>query len=302
MLSAIAALAALFLLSWTLRRRSKLPRRQLAAEVVVMAALALVAALGSPDSLALHKLLGKLLMPIALIWIALLAVAWLRSYRGDVRGASLAFALFVALGVFCNEYLAEVGLRAIERRFTEDPMSVAAEEEPFDAVIVLGGGVKRGPVEGSYELGPPGDRVALAVRLYHAGRASSFVTSGSPIEGFGKRFDSVDATTTIMSQMGVPKEAIVPVRGARNTKEEAKLIAELARERGWTRVGLISSAWHLRRATRLFERAGVDATPLAADHRGDPVYHGVITVIPSGGGAYLWHALCWELLGAALGR
>jgi uncharacterized SAM-binding protein YcdF (DUF218 family) len=302
MVSAVAALAALFLLSWTLRRRRTLARRRQAAELGAVAALAMVAAAAGPSSLALHKLAGRLLMPIALIWLALLAMAWVRSYRGDVRGAAFSFALFVALGVFCNEYLAEMGLRALEQRFTRDPLVVAAEEERFDAIIVLGGGVKRGPVEGTYELGPPGDRVALAVRLYHAGRVSQLVTSGSPIEGAGKPFDSVDATTVLMSQMGVPADAIVPVRGARNTAEEAELIAELARERGWKRVGLISSAWHLRRATRLFERAGIEPTPLAADHRGDPVWNGAVTVIPSGGGAYLWHACAWEVLGAAVGR
>jgi len=67
-------------------------------------------------------------------------------------------------------------------------------------------------------------------------------------------------------------------------------------------VGLLTSAWHLRRAEGLFRGAGVDVVPLAADHVGPPTWDGLYSVVPVGMGAWLQQRAAWEWLGAAVGR
>jgi uncharacterized SAM-binding protein YcdF (DUF218 family) len=51
-----------------------------------------------------------------------------------------------------------------------------------------------------------------------------------------------------------PVEVVGPVR---NTHDEAVAVSELARQRGWGQVILVTHPWHMRRAAAAFEKAGV---------------------------------------------
>ena len=91
------------------------------------------------------------------------------------------------------------------------------------------------------------------------------------------------------------------VEGARTTSEEAELIAPIVQERGWRRVGLLSSAVHLGRALPWFEAEGLSPEPIAADVRRDPVrWDGLYSLVPKGPAAADLHAVVWELVGRAV--
>jgi uncharacterized SAM-binding protein YcdF (DUF218 family) len=57
---------------------------------------------------------------------------------------------------------------------------------------------------------------------------------------------------------GVPDELILRERRSRDTHENAIYAARILRERNIRRVVLVSCSWHVPRAKRLFERAGLD--------------------------------------------
>jgi uncharacterized SAM-binding protein YcdF (DUF218 family) len=177
------------------------------------------------------------------------------------------------------------------------------DEAPLEAVIVLGGGTSSTPW-GAAQAGESGDRVLLAARLYHRGQTPILVTSGSPIVGYLDGHDSVEATAEIWRDLGIPEEAIVRVPGARNTREEARVHAALIRERGWSRVGLVSSAVHFPRAMGLFNAEGVTPVPLPADFRGTHRlrFPELYDLIPAAGSLALLERAGWERLGAAVGR
>ena len=42
--------------------------------------------------------------------------------------------------------------------------------------------------------------------------------------------------------------------------------------------------------------------PLAADHRGEPTWEGIYSLIPIGNAAWMQQKAVWEFLGAATGR
>ena len=98
--------------------------------------------------------------------------------------------------------------------------------------------------------------------------------------------------------MGVPADAIVQLAGPRNTTEEMAALADAARARGWARVGLVTSAWHLRRTVRHARAAGLDFVPLPADYRGRVPVVNLASALPSGHGFYLVRVALWEHLGA----
>jgi uncharacterized SAM-binding protein YcdF (DUF218 family) len=283
------------------RHQTSVRHRAIAAGLIAIALG--VAVVTAPTGLVLQKCLGKLAMPLGLLWMALFAVAlvfWHRRAisRAAIMPAAFAAAAWLALTCVANPYLADLALASLEEDFaTIDPFA----EGPFDVVVVLGGGTSSTP-RGGDQLGSSGDRVALAARLYHRGRTPLLATSGTPIAGFGSMHDSVAATAGLWTDLGVDDAAILRVDGARNTREEAAAYAELVRARGFERVGLVTSALHLPRALRSFEREGVEVTPLPADFRGRPEWGGLATLIPDGTAAEGLSRATWEWVGAAVGR
>ena len=79
----------------------------------------------------------------------------------------------------------------------------------FDAVWVLGGASTRTVREP--ELSPAGDRVLLAVRLWHAGKARLLVASGVAPDGHGGLWDGGRETGALWRAVGVPGQAILVV-------------------------------------------------------------------------------------------
>ncbi len=256
------------------------------------------AAASAPGWLVLTKCVGRALMPLALLWLVLLAATLGAAIVGDRRAMWRRGALALAVQVLGNEPLGEWLCAQLEEPYRDDPFV----EAPFDAVVVLGGGASMAPHPG-YELGPSGDRILLGARLYFAGLTPTLVTTGNSTPGLTELpLDSTAATTRMWRDLGIPADAIVPVEGAVITSHEAKGVAALVRARGWRRVGLVTSAWHMRRALGLFRREGVDVVPLAADHRGTPEWRGLFSVIPVGTGAWLQQKAAWEFVGALAGR
>jgi uncharacterized SAM-binding protein YcdF (DUF218 family) len=301
MVTFVAGLVALVLCgrAWHLRTSSSTQARRLAvAGAGAIVVLGIAAVVGESNWLIVSKSIGRLLMPLGLLWLVLLAAAVRAASVGDRRGALRAGAVALAVQVLGNEPLGEALCALLERPYRDDPFAQGS----FDAVVVLGGGAALAPHPG-YELGLAGDRIYLGARLWAAGQTRLLVTTGVSTPGLGTEpLDSTVATTRLWRDLGIPDEVIVPVTGAAITSQESQGVAALIRERGWRRVGLVTSAWHMRRALGLFRRAGVDVVPLAADHRGDVEWKGFFSVIPVGAGAWLQQKAWWELVGAAVGR
>ncbi len=174
--------------------------------------------------------------------------------------------------------------------------------QPFDAVCVLGGGTEVSEADGP-ALSTGGDRIAVAARLWHAGKAKVLVLSGSSISGMERERDLAEESATILRGLGVDPRAIVQVPpGAVNTTQEIAAYSVAVREHGWTRVGLVSSAWHLPRALRLCKAAQLEVVPLGADRRGRFRGWSLYWLIPQEHGFDRVQRACWEYLGMIVGR
>ncbi|MFK7986664.1 MAG: YdcF family protein [Sandaracinaceae bacterium] len=265
---------------------------------LVLFGLALAVALG-PRGYLLSKSLGRMMMPLGLVWLGVFVAMAVTAWRRHRAAFGFAF-VFVLLTAAGNEPLAHAAYAHLEGPHGW-ARPLRASGPPFDAVIVLGGGTAD-TQRGEPQLGGSGDRVMLGARLYHAGRTARLLTSGDPIAGLGTH-DAGRATHAIWRSLQVPEDAIEIVPGARTTSEEARVHAARVREAGWRRVGLVSSAFHLPRALARFEEQGLHPTPLPADVRGARgQWRGFYDVIPVGSGASGLHQVAWEHLGRAMGR
>jgi uncharacterized SAM-binding protein YcdF (DUF218 family) len=144
----------------------------------------------------------------------------------------------------------------------EDPLARA------DAIFVFAGTRVERPLE--------------AADLYLAGYAQNIVLTRAAAEQAATELarqrgielpSELDAAQAVLLGVGVPSRAlIVPARIHDNTGEEAATLRELALARGWRRVIVVSSKYHLRRVALASRRAvrGTDVQIIVRGTRYDP--------------------------------
>lgn len=272
------------------------PRRRLAlgASVVSLGSAVAFLAFGGFEA---RKVAAHLLMPAGAVWVALFALTALDARRRRWRRGALSLCAFLLYTAAGSVPLGYVLVRGLEAEVPAPPERATA----FDAAFVLGGGVGVSPA-GEPELGAAGDRLRLAAELWREGRAETLVASGFSPPPFGLG-DLAALTREIWVDAGVPRRAIVELSDPTDTRSEIRAYVELARARGWRRLALVSSAWHLPRALELAREAGLEVVPFAADHRAArPPQPSALWAIPQRGGFELTHIWAWERLGRALGR
>ncbi len=301
MLSTLLFVAALVLalVAAGLHERAGRWRRPLRPLLHLLAPVAAAASIATaPNVSIIEKLLTALVVPAGALWAATYALTWWLYLRQRRRQTAVALAAWCALSLAGNVWIGQAMLA-----WLEDGYMPAPPDARFDAVMVLGGGSDITPW-GAPQLGNAGDRLRVGAELFTSGRTSILVSSGSSIADLSRHEvrNLASETAALWQQMGVPVDAIVQVPGPINTSEEVAALSALVRERGWRRVGLVSSGSHLRRAMRLAEENGLRATPIPADVRGELQPASIVGIVPSGPGFYAVQVASKELAAGLVGR
>ena len=143
-----------------------------------------------------------------------------------------------------------------------------------DAVVLLGGGIAKNEEMEYPEMFDGADRVWHAARLLNAGKAPVVVVSGT---------NDLHSTVPLLMDLGVRRDAIVVDNESRNTYENSRFTERLLLERtggqaapgvARPRILLVTSAWHMPRASGNFAKTSLDVVPAACDFSTFNVYHG----------------------------
>jgi uncharacterized SAM-binding protein YcdF (DUF218 family)/glycosyltransferase involved in cell wall biosynthesis len=140
------------------------------------------------------------------------------------------------------------------------PLRMEHSPHTADAIVVFAGGVgESGKAGGGVQ-----ERVARAVELYHAGHAPAIVFSS----GYVFTLREAEVMKAIAVANGVPDHAIVLEERAANTHENVVNTNRILAERGWRSILLVSSPYHMRRATMSWRKSApsiaVTPTPSAS--------------------------------------
>ena len=247
----------------------------------------------------LQKCVALLLLPAGLVWIGLAVltiVAWRRTQRALAITAGILWLLHALAG---NVWLGAALMGSLEAQV---PVTDLTASPPLEAVFTLGGGTEM-DVTGAARVGSGGDRVVTAARLWYQGRTKRLVASGCTIPGTDTPRDLGQETAALWRGLGIPDTAIeVLPPGPINTTQEIAAYRIAIAAHGWTRVGLVSSGWHLPRAIALCRSAGISMIPIAADRRGRQPGWTPLYLIPQERGFVNVHLACWEYLGRLIGR
>lgn len=249
-----------------------------------------------------EKLVTALAMPASLVWLLLL-VAVLAARRAGRRDLVLAAAIpWTALTLLGNGMVAGTLASSLEEPFRHiQPL----ESEPFDKIILLGGGTSVGG-NGRIQANTAGDRILLTAQMYHAGLTETIICSGHRIVELNPDgSDPAQQAHEILMSLGVPEEAIQMQEG-RNTSEELRQLANAVADSS-PRLGLVTSAWHLPRAMRLASRQNLSVEPLPADFITGPPSHMttgsiILSCVPQDGALWTNAKVLKEYLGMLVGR
>jgi uncharacterized SAM-binding protein YcdF (DUF218 family) len=212
------------------------------------------------DTFVSLKFLAQLALPpaslaVGLVVAAVLALVGLRRLARLVVVLAIAELLLLSLRPVADVLTATL----------QDQTRAEAKAAPaccYDAIVVLGGGI--GPAEPPHipdpHLTDSADRIWHAARLYHLGLAPRIIVSGGG--GADTGMSEADAMRLFLTDLGVPKEAIVNEGESLNTIENIRYVRKLVKE---GRVALVTSASHMPRALRLARLAGLNVAAFPTD-------------------------------------
>lgn len=258
-----------------------------------------------PFDLALFKpVLTALIMPPA-VGLLVLGLGWYMRRRLPVVGT-----LVMTVGLAGSWIMSCSGFAVALSRGTlpyvapilPDQIKTTLADQRVQAIIVIGGGMEMA----SREYGPPQPNDFTISRMHYGLVLAK--TSGLPL-GFsgGTGHASSTATSTEaaavqrwLAQLGLPAPRWLEGR-SRDTRENASMLAPLLAKDQIQRIALVTNAWHMPRAKRAFEAAGLTVLPAPMDYI-EPKHDLLLEWLPSAEGVRQTRHVLRELLGSAMGQ
>ena len=218
----------------------------------------------------LHKILPLLVSPIIIV-IFLLILGILK------KSKKISFAAILILIFSSLPFISKKLTYYLEKDYS--PILVS-DINKADAIVVLGGmiGVIKTKNGYTYEFGDAIDRFFSVIDLFKNKKANFLVFTrgqlpwsvGIPEGEYLKK--AID--------FGIPDENIILTEKVQNTDEEAKEIKKLFPDKN-TRIILVTSAYHMTRAEKVFKAADLNITAYPVDFKKNSRNFTVMDLIPS---------------------
>ncbi len=208
----------------------------------------------------LSKLVTELSKPIVAIFLFLgLGVFW-RKKKWGKRFLWISVVLFL---LFTNPFF--FGCVA---RFWEGKPPKIEEIERHDFLVLLGGFTQQGKQTGNrFFISERGNRLMGALELMNEGKADKLLISGGSGTLWKTETPEADYVANFLVRTGIPDSLIIRENQSVNTFENGLFTAKWLKENHpEASVILVTSAFHMPRAKRVFEKQGVKVSPFAVDH------------------------------------
>ncbi len=206
----------------------------------------------------LSKTGGRLIEPIGLIWLVLLIACVRALIKKEKRQALFNGSLALFITIVGSTKLPAYLLATLEKPYAVENLGALPE---CDAVVLLGGGhsyVSNAPF--NIELHNAADRIVTAAELLRLGKGRALIIGGG--HGEAALLKKWLKTWKLFDQ------PIYELNTNLHTRDEATNTAALAKDLGWEKIILVTSAWHMHRSEVLFKKVGLEVVPVGADFVG----------------------------------
>lgn len=221
----------------------------------------------------LHKLLPILASPLFLILVLAVLGLFLRR-----RWINVLIVLVLLIGA--NPHIASKSRALLDGGYTYVPVETV---EPVDAVIVLSGmlhAVEAADGTLHYERNGSIDRFEKGLEYIQKDKAETLILTRGFLPWSKGRPEGEELKEMAVNR-GIPASKIILTEIAQNTDQEAQAIAQLLQED--QTAALVTSAFHMPRALRVFEARGLAVVPHAVDISGNGSNFTPMDILPTAG-------------------
>ena len=222
----------------------------------------------------LHKILPLIASPLFLIIFLIILGTIFKSKKITLFGVVIL--IFCSLPIISNKLI-----HYLEKDYT---LQDASAINNADAIVVLSGMLKTIKVDDKlkYEFGGAVDRILSGIDLFKNNKASLLIlTKGQLPWSLG--IPEGEYLKEFAIKFGVPKKSILLTDNVQNTDQEAKSVKKLLNSND-VKVILITSAFHMPRAKKVFEAANIKVIPFAVDFINSPQKLTFMSFVPSANG------------------
>ena len=235
----------------------------------------------------LHKMLPTFVLPIMLFIIVILL--GLIKNKKKLIYISIGVLYIISTPIFSNNFF-----KLVEGSEYRKPISAI---DSADAIVVLSGMLEINEVGDStyVEWGDP-DRFFGGIALFKAGKAQRLVFTGGKMPWDKAKKTEGEVLKEYAISNGIQPEKIFVTKYVENTADEATAVKELISPS--KRIMLVTSAYHMYRAKRLFEKQGFDVIAYKVDYKANRnKKNTIIYFLPSANNLELTEISIREILG-----
>lgn len=218
-----------------------------------------------------HKIIPLLVSPLFITIILLFFGAMFKKNRAIYAGVSIL--IICSLPIFSNKLILY-----LERGYIRSSESSIGKA---DGIVVLSGMVRtiKGDSGLVYEWNEASDRIFSGINLMNKGKAPLLILTGGKLPwSIGK--PEGEHLNEIAILQGISADKIQVTEDVQNTDQEAKAIAKLLNQID-PKIILVTSAFHMPRAQKVFEAAGFTVSPFPVDFLTSADRMSLIDLIPS---------------------
>lgn len=230
----------------------------------------------------LKKFITSLILPPGILIIIFLIISFVEKKRKFIRFFAFFSALFIYL--ISIEPVKDLILYPLEKVKTSEDLNA-------DAIVVLGGGT----YSSGFLKEDTMNRLLGGYLVYKKTKLPLILSGGAAEE---KLSDS-RAMAEILKKIGVEENKIIEESRSRNTSENAVYTAQICKQKGFKKIILVTSAYHMKRAMKNFKKTGLQVLPYPADFKKNGHYS-FYSFLPNSGNFNLTSKLIREYIALSL--
>jgi len=219
----------------------------------------------------IHKFFPLIVSPLFFVLVIILIGTFLKSKKISLFG--LLVLIFCSLPIISNKLTFY-----LEKDYSMRNISSVSKA---DAIVVLSGMIKviKKNKNLDYEFNDAIDRILSGINLFKENKAPLLILTngklpwsvGLPEGEYLKKFSI---------KYGIPEQNILLTNNVQNTEQEAKSVKKLLKS-DYTNIILVTSAFHMPRAKKVFEAANIKVIPFAVDFKNSEKKITFLDFIPS---------------------
>jgi len=204
----------------------------------------------------LHKILPAFVLPIMLVIIVIL-IGLIKNKKKLIYIA-IGVLYIISTPIFSNNFF-----KLVEGNEYRKPISAL---DSADAIVVLSGMLEINEVgDSTYVEWVDPDRFFGGVALFKAGKAQKLVFTGAKMPWNKVKKTEGEVLREYAISNGISSEKILVTKDVETTEDEAVAVKELISPS--KRIILVTSAYHMYRAKKLFEQQGFNVIAYKVDYK-----------------------------------